>query len=78
MATTTIRVDEETHARLLDMSREAGDSLVHTVKQAADALSRQRFAQRVSAQLDELRTDEKSWREYLDDADATDVADGIG
>jgi len=78
MATTTIRVDEETHARLLEMSREAGDSLVHTVKQAADALRRQRFAGRVSAELDELRTDEEAWGRYLQDADSTDVADRIG
>lgn len=78
MATTTIRVDLETHAQLVHLSEEAGDSLVSTVRDAAEALRRQRFAHRVKAELDELRSDAPAWNAYLTDADSTAVSDGIG
>lgn len=44
MATTTIRVDEETHRRLHTLSKELGHSLQDTVREATAALERQRFA----------------------------------
>lgn len=75
--TTTIRVDHETHARLLEMSSISGTSLMETVRDAADALRRQRFARQVAAELTELRSDESAWEAYLADADTTAVADGV-
>lgn len=78
MATTTIRVDVETHAHLIRLSEEAGDSLVNTVRQAADALARQRFADRVAGEFDVLHSDSAAWDDYLGDAEATAVTDGIG
>ena len=77
MATTTIRVDTDTHARLQALSRESGRSLIETVRDAAEALRRQRFAHQVAAELSELRTDEDAWKDYLAEADSTSVADGI-
>ena len=78
MGTTTIRVDKETHARLLELSRASGASLVETVREAAEALRRSRFAHQVSGELEELRRDSEAWDSYLADADTTSVSDGIG
>jgi hypothetical protein len=78
MATTTIRIDVETHAHLIHLSEAAGDSLVDTVRQAADALARQRFADRVAGEVDALHSDSAAWDDYLGDAEATAVTDGIG
>ena len=59
------------------MSKLAGTSVGQTVRDAAEALSRQRFAKRVVRELEELRKDEKAWAAYLDEAEATHVTDGI-
>jgi predicted transcriptional regulator len=77
MATTTIRVDTDTHARLQAMSKESGRSLIDTIRDATEALGRQRFAHQVAAELTVLRTDEDSWKAYLAEAESTSVADGI-
>jgi len=78
MATTTIRVDAETHARLLELSQDTGDSLVDTVRAASEALRRQRFAHQVTGEIATLRSDPVAWRAYLAEADTTSVTDGIG
>ena len=77
MATTTIRVDSETHARLQAMSRESGRSLIDTIRDATEALGRQRFGHHVAAELDALQKDEDAWKDYLAEAESTSVADGI-
>ncbi|MDH4116318.1 MAG: hypothetical protein OEX04_12910 [Acidimicrobiia bacterium] len=78
MGTTTIRVDTDTHARLLALSRATGASLIETVRDAAEALQRQRFAHQVVAELADLREDPEAWQAYLAEADDTLVSDGIG
>jgi hypothetical protein len=78
MGTTTIRVDTDTHARLLALSQATGASLIETVRDAAEALRRQRFAHQVAAELAELREDPRAWQTYLAEADDTSVLDGIG
>ena len=70
MATTTIRIDTDTHARLV--------SLIDTVRDAVEALRRQRFARRVTAEIAELRSDPEAWASYLADAETTSVTDGVG
>jgi predicted DNA-binding protein len=77
METTTIRVDTETHARLQALSKESGRSLIETVRDAAEALGRQRFAHQVAAELAELRANADDWKAYLAEADATSVPDGV-
>ena len=77
MASTTIRVDTATHARLVELSSASGSSLIDTVRDAAEALRRQRFAGQVTAELERLRGDPVAWNDYLADADATSVADGV-
>ena len=78
MASTTIRVDIETHARLLELGERRGVSLMQTVRDAAEALRCQEFATQVATELDALRSDPDAWAEYLADAESTGVADGLG
>lgn len=78
MATTTIRVDAETHARLVELSQARGRSLIDTVREAVEALGRQRFAERVADELTALRADPAAWKDYLAEAEESSVADGIG
>lgn len=78
MSTTTIRVDAETHATLLELAAADGRSLIETTRAAAEALRRQRFAEQVTGELDELRRDEAAWANYLADAESTHTSDGVG
>jgi hypothetical protein len=77
VGSTTIRVDLETRATLLELAAETGSTLMETTRAAADALRRQRFAQHVSAEIATLRADPAAWADYLADAEATSVRDGI-
>lgn len=77
MATTTIRVDTATHEQLVELSRATGDSLIDTVRDAAEALRRQRFAGEVVAELGALRRDPAAWEAYVVEAEATSVGDGV-
>jgi hypothetical protein len=77
VATTTIRVDVATHQKLLELSQAGNASLMETVRDAAEALRRQRFAEQVRDELAALRADADAWAAYLRDADSTDVGDGV-
>jgi len=77
MSTTTIRVDKATHARLSELSEASGATLIETIRDAAEALRRQRFASQVASELAELALDPSAWDEYVSEADVSSVADGI-
>lgn len=76
-STTTVRVDLATHARLVELSARSGASLQDTVREATEALRRQRFAREVSEQLAALRRDPAAWTDYLAEAEQTVVPDGV-
>ena len=78
MGTTTIRVDTDTHEQLRQLSTASGSSLTETVREAAEALRRQRFGTAVAEEIAALRVDPAAWRDYLAEAEATEVADGLG
>lgn len=78
MATTTVRVDVETHAALQELGSESGRSLMETVRDAAEALQRERFAARAVQELATLRREPDAWAAYLAEENATSVADGLG
>ena len=78
MTTTTIRVDAETHAQLIELGRAAGTSLIDTVRDAAEALRRQRFGDQVASELAVLQRDAVAWASYLAEAESSAVTDGIG
>ncbi len=75
MDTTTIRVDTEAHALLLELSQATNSSLIDTVRKATEVLRRQQFALDVARELNQLRTDPEAWKAYLGAADSTSVAD---
>jgi predicted DNA-binding protein len=75
---TTIRIDRDTHARLVELSKANGATLIDTVRDAAEALRRQRFAHRVADELEALRADPTAWAAYLAEGDSTAVTDGLG
>jgi len=77
MATTTIRVDTDTHAQLLAISEASGASLIDTVRAATKALRRQQFGQTVAQELEALRSNSDGWNAYVADAEVA-VSDGIG
>ena len=77
MNTTTIRVDRQTHSRLLEMSSETGDTITETVRQAAEALRRLRFGLRVQEEYAALRSDPEAWADYLAEVESSHVTDGI-
>jgi predicted transcriptional regulator len=77
MATTTIRVDTRTHAKLLELSEADGTTRMETVRQAAEALRRQRFARQVAEELAALREDRSAWADYMGEADDTAVTVGV-
>ena len=64
VSTTTIRVDHETHRRLVAISRASNRPLIEVLRDAAEALVRARFATLVAAQLDALRHDPDDWACY--------------
>ena len=74
--TTTIRVDHETHRRLVAISRTSGRPLIEVLRDAADALERARFASLVASQLDVLRQDPDDWASYSADAELA-LHDGL-
>lgn len=75
--TTTIRVDVETHQTLRRLAAVAGTTLVATIREPAEALRRQRFAQHLTAEFAALRSDPEAWDAYLSGADVNSVYDGI-
>jgi predicted DNA-binding protein len=77
VSTTTIRVDTETHAQLVELSESTGKSLIATVRDAAEALHRQRFGVKVASELAKLRLDPAAWSSYLAEAETTLVTDGL-
>ena len=56
----------------------AMEEAFETVREAAEAPRRQRFARQVAAELAELREDPQVWEAYLAEADEMSVGDGIG
>lgn len=76
--TTTIRVDEHTHETLLALSRAAGTTLLQTARDAAEALRRLHFSHQVAEEIAALKQDPAAWEDYLNEAEATSVRDGLG
>jgi hypothetical protein len=63
MGTTTIRVSEQTHRKLVLLSREADTPMTDLVDQAVELLRRERILREANAQYAALREDEEAWAE---------------
>lgn len=76
-STTTIRVDRDTHQRLLVFSQQQGLSLIEILRRATDALDRELFVGEARSQMQELKADPQAWSDYLRDFSRTEVSDGV-
>jgi hypothetical protein len=75
--TTTLRVRHAMKDTLEMLARRRGTSLVQAQSDAVDALWREHFFETMQRQLIEMRSDPVAWADYLADAAATDVGDGL-
>jgi predicted transcriptional regulator len=63
MASTTIRVDEQTRSRLSAISEAQGRPMTVVVHDAVDALERRLFFEQLNQRYAELRADPVAWAE---------------
>jgi hypothetical protein len=73
---TTIRVDRDTHQRLLTISTQQGFSLMEILRRATDALDRELFVGEARSQMQKLKADPQAWADYLRESSLTEVSDG--
>jgi len=67
---TTIRVDSDTHDRLMKLADELNTSIVDIVRRAVDAMERKKFRQDLGRYYEELRKDpEREERETKEDSE---------
>ena len=67
--TTTIRVDANTHARLVALSEESGRSIVDLVREAVTSLESRRFMDDLRAYYENLRENETDWHASIAEAE---------
>lgn len=60
---TTIRVSDSTHRRFTRLAEETGRPMTQLLEDAAEALERRLFFDKMSLQWEALRNDERAWRE---------------
>jgi predicted transcriptional regulator len=60
---TTIRVSEPTRDRFAELARETGRPMSQLLDEAADALERRVFFDKLSTRYEVLRGEESAWRE---------------
>ena len=66
---TTIRVDRDTHGRLMRISEETGTSIVDLVRRSVRTLEHTLFAERMVAQLEAMRRDPEEWASYVEECE---------
>lgn len=70
MASDTVRVKPETHAKLRDIARSSGQSMPEVLDEAVEALRRMRLLDETSRAYAALRDDPKAWRAALAEREA--------
>ena len=60
---TTIRVSEETRSRFAELAKATGRPMTEVLDEAADALERRVFFERIAVRYAELRNDANAWAE---------------
>lgn len=63
--TTTVRVDQETHAKIAALAEEMGLSMQETLARAVERFRRERFFDQADAAYAALRADPEAWAEEL-------------
>jgi hypothetical protein len=80
MASTTVRVTEQTHALRRELAAATGEPLQQVLEDAVEQYRRERFFADLHAAYERLATDQAAWRDELAeraDLDGT-LADGLG
>lgn len=72
-----MRVHNETHARLVELSKAAGATLIETLEEATEALWRKTFADRVRGEYAEMTADPAEWADYMAESESTEIGDGV-
>ena len=65
MASDTVRVKPETHAKLKAISEQTGRPMPDVLEQAVETLRRQRMLDATNAAYEALRGDAKAWKAEL-------------
>ena len=65
MASTTIRITEQTHAILRDLSQQTGEPLSVLVAKAVERLRREHFLEATNRTFANLREDSEAWEDVL-------------
>ena len=79
MASETVRIKSETHAKLKELSERSGEAMPVILEKAVEAFRRQRFLEEVNQSFASLRENPRAWSEEVaerHDWDAT-LADGL-
>ena len=79
MASETVRIHPQTHAKLKQLADEVGESMPDVLERAVDAYARRRFLESLNEDFAALRRDPAAWREETAEREAWDVTlrDGL-
>jgi predicted transcriptional regulator len=79
MASETVRIHPQTHAKLKQLADEVGESMPDVLERAVDAYARRRFLELLNQDFAALRGDATAWREETAEREAWDatVRDGL-
>jgi len=78
MATPTIRISKTTHELLHTLASQDNTSMQAIVEQAIEHYRRQRFLEGLSADFTNLRENNESWHDELQERQQWDIAIGDG
>ncbi len=73
MASTTVKINAETYAKLKEAVAETGRPMIEVLEQAVEAYRRRTFLEGVNADFAALRADRNAWAEEQSDRAAWDA-----
>lgn len=76
MASDTVRVRPETHAKLRDIALSTGQSMPEVLDEAVETLRRMRMLDETNRAFAAMRNDPKTWRTELAEREAWDATLG--
>ena len=65
MASETVRINPETHAKLKHLAKTTGQTMPQVLDEAIETLRRQRMLEETNRAYAALRADSKAWRKEL-------------
>jgi predicted transcriptional regulator len=65
MSATTVRISEESHTILKELSEQTGQTMMNVLEKALDGYRRKIFFEQLNAGYAELQADSAAWAEHL-------------